>query len=77
MYDLIIIGTDNETWQGSRHLADAWKQYQKDINPNAKLVIASTASNQYTVGDPDDVSVLQCVGFDAHLLSIVQNWAKS
>jgi 60 kDa SS-A/Ro ribonucleoprotein len=77
VYDVIIIGTDNETFLGNRHLADAWKQYRKDINPSAKLVIASTASNQYTVGDPDDVSVLQCVGFDAHLLSVVQNWVKS
>jgi 60 kDa SS-A/Ro ribonucleoprotein len=75
-FDLIIVYTDNETYLGRRHMADLWKEYRKTINPNAKLVIASTAANQYTVGDPNDNSVLQCVGFDANLLTVIQNWAR-
>ena len=75
-YDLVMILSDNETWAGTRHLQDAWKEYRK-LHPQAKLVIASTAANQHTVGDPSDSSVLQTVGFDANLLEIVKVWATS
>lgn len=75
-FDLVIVYTDSETWAGDRHLADIWKQYRKEINPNAKLVIAATAANQYTVGDPDDSSVLQTVGFDANLPMVIAGWAR-
>lgn len=76
VFDLIIIYTDNETWGKSRHLQSAWEEYRKK-NPKAKLVIASTAANQYSVGDPDDLSVLQVVGFDSSLLEIIKAWATS
>lgn len=75
--DVIVILTDNETWAGRRHLADAWKEYRKVVNPNAKLVVASTAANQYTVGDPKESSVLQTVGFDANLLEVIKGWVTS
>lgn len=75
-FDLIIIFSDNETWSGSRHLSNTWNEYRKK-NPQAKLVIASCAANQYTVGDPDDSSVLQTVGFDADLLEVIKTWATT
>lgn len=75
VFDLIVIYTDNETWVHSAHLDTVWKEYRKKINGKAKLVIASTAANQYTVGDPNDSSVLQAVGFDASLLQTIQTWA--
>jgi 60 kDa SS-A/Ro ribonucleoprotein len=74
-FDLIIIYTDNETWAGRRHLAIEWDLYKK-INPKAKLVIASTQANQVTVGDPQDPSVLQVVGFDTNLLDVIYGWYK-
>jgi 60 kDa SS-A/Ro ribonucleoprotein len=77
VFDVIVIYTDSESWAGSRQLPSVWEDYRKKVNPNAKLVIASTASNIYTVGDPKDTSVLQTVGFDGNLLEVIKGWATS
>ena len=74
-YDLIIVYTDNETWYGSRHLSAVWDRYSKKY-PNAKLVIASTASNVYTVADPGNPKCLQTVGFDANLFNVIREWVS-
>jgi 60 kDa SS-A/Ro ribonucleoprotein len=75
VFDVIIIYTDNETWNSRTQLPIVWDEYKKKVNPKAKLVIASTAANQYTVGDPQDTSVLQTVGFDGNLLEVIKGWA--
>lgn len=69
--DAFIIYTDNETWAGRSHLKAQYDLYKKDVNPNVKLVVASTQANMYSVGDPADPSVLQCVGFDANLPQVI------
>ena len=74
-YDLIIVYTDNETWYGSRHLSAVWDRYSEKY-PNAKLVIASTASNVYTVADPGNPKCLQTVGFDANLFNVIREWVS-
>ena len=75
VFDVIIIYTDNETWQGN-HVSALWKEYRKRVNGKAKLVVASTAANNFTVGDPNDPSILQTVGFDSSLLQTIQTWAS-
>jgi 60 kDa SS-A/Ro ribonucleoprotein len=71
--DAIVILTDNETWAGKQHAKVAWDTYRSH-NPKAKLVIASTAANCYSVGDPLDPSVLQVVGFDASIFKVIDGF---
>ncbi len=74
-FDLIIIYTDNETWCGGYHTSAVWEQYSKKY-PNAKLVVASVASNQYSVIDPVNPMCLQTVGFDSNLFNVIREWVS-
>ena len=74
-FDLIIIYTDNETWCRGYHTSAVWEQYSKKY-PNAKLVVASVASNQYSVIDPVNPMCLQTVGFDSNLFNVIREWVS-
>lgn len=74
--DAIIVLTDNETWHGSMHQAQAIKQYRAKVNPGAKLIIASTAYNGHSVGDPKDELTLNVIGFDASIHQVISEFIK-
>lgn len=73
-YDGFCILTDNETWAGSRHPTEVFAQYKRQINPNAKLVCCSMASNDANIVDPRDLSQIGCAGLDANLPSIISSF---
>ena len=74
--DLFIVLTDNETWAGSIHPTTALRNYRRQINPNAKLVVVAMQSNGFSIADPDDAGMMDVVGFDASVPNVVYNFAQ-
>lgn len=72
--DVFVILTDSETWVGKQHPQQAFDEYRRKYNPKAKCVIVSMAANLVTVGDPNDIGVLQAVGFDASLMQVMRQF---
>ncbi|HYH78169.1 MAG TPA: TROVE domain-containing protein [Longimicrobium sp.] len=74
--DVFVIYTDNETWAGSIHPAQALRQYREAGGIAAKLVVVAMASNGFTIADPDDAGMLDVVGFDAAAPALIGQFAR-
>lgn len=62
--DAFIIRTDNETWYGNIHPAQALEQYHKEAGISAKLVVSAMTATSFTIADPKNPLMLDVVGFD-------------
>ena len=60
--DAFVIYTDNETWAGQIHPAQALAQYRQKTGIPAKLVVVGMTSNSFSIADPNDASMLDVVG---------------
>jgi 60 kDa SS-A/Ro ribonucleoprotein len=69
--DLFVVLTDNETWAGSIHPAEALRQYRQRLGIAAKLVVVAMTANDFTIADPDDAGMLDVVGFDPNTPQII------
>ncbi len=61
--DAFVIYTDNETWFGKIHPAQALNDYRQKTGIPAKLVVVGMVANNVTIADPDDPFMLDVVGF--------------
>lgn len=75
--DAFVILTDNETWHGKSHPTEALVNYRRLVNPRAKLICCSMASNAASVVDPFDPLQLGTAGLDANLPSIAADFINS
>lgn len=74
VYDAFVVYTDNETWAGDVQPMEALRQYRKDINPGARLVVVGMTSTGFTIADPNDAGALDVVGFDASAPATIANF---
>jgi 60 kDa SS-A/Ro ribonucleoprotein len=70
-FDGIVVLTDNETWAGHTHPAEALAEYRRTINPAVKLVCCAMAANHANVVDPTDAGSLGIAGLDAAVPALV------
>lgn len=63
--DAFIIYTDNETWHGKVHPAQALQEYRRRMEIPAKLIVVGMVSTGFSIADPNDGGMLDVVGFDA------------
>lgn len=63
--DVFVIYTDNETWFGEIHPAQALARYREKMGIAAKLVVMAMTPTEFTIADPSDPGMLDVVGFDA------------
>ena len=49
-----MVLTDNETWAGNVHPAEALRQYRGRSGIPAKLVVVAMVSNGFSIADPND-----------------------
>jgi 60 kDa SS-A/Ro ribonucleoprotein len=70
-FDAFVIYTDSETWYGSIHPAEALKEYNKEMGLNAKLIVVAMEGNDFTIADPNNTLMLDCVGFDASTPAVI------
>ncbi len=73
--DVFMVLTDNETWAGPTHPAQALREYRRTVNPGAKLVVAGLVANDFTIADPNDAGMLDVVGFDAAAPTLIADFA--
>ena len=73
--DVFVVYTDNETWAGNIHPAQALREYRERMGIAAKLVVVAMASNGFTIADPDDAGMLDVVGFDTATPQVVSDFA--
>ncbi len=62
--DVFVVYTDNETWAGRIHPAQALVEYRQRMGIPAKLVVMGMCSNGFTIANPNDPGMLDVVGFD-------------
>lgn len=74
--DVFVVYTDNETWAGSVHPAQALRRYRETMGIAAKLVVVAMASNGFTIADPEDAGMLDVVGFDAAAPQLIADFAR-
>jgi 60 kDa SS-A/Ro ribonucleoprotein len=74
--DVFVVYTDNETWAGQVHPAEALRQYRDATGIAARLVVVAMASNGFSIADPDDAGMLDVVGFDAATPALIGNFAR-
>jgi len=69
--DLFVVLTDNETWAGAIHPAEALRQYRQRMGIAGKLVVVAMTANDFTIADPDDAGMLDVVGFDPNTPQLI------
>ncbi len=74
--DVFVVYTDNETWCGETHPAQALEDYRQKMGRDAKLVVCAMTATDYSVADPDDPGMLDVVGFDASCPTVISRFAK-
>jgi 60 kDa SS-A/Ro ribonucleoprotein len=67
--DGILVLTDNETWAGAQHPAQALQRY-RGPNPGVRLVNAAMTATGTSTRDPKDPLTLECIGLDASMSGI-------
>jgi 60 kDa SS-A/Ro ribonucleoprotein len=72
--DAFVIYTDNETWAGDIHPAQALAQYRQKTGIPAKLVVVGMTSNSFTIADPKDSGMLDVVGFSTDTPSAIADF---
>lgn len=75
--DTFVIYTDNETWAGGVHPAQALRAYRDARGIPAKLVVVGMTSNGFSIADPDDSGMLDVVGFDASTAPVLSDFARA
>lgn len=75
--DTFVIYTDNETWAGSVHPAQALRAYREARGIPAKLVVVGMTSNGFSIADPKDPGMLDVVGFDTATPPVISDFARA
>jgi 60 kDa SS-A/Ro ribonucleoprotein len=75
--DAFVIYTDNETWAGRIHPMQALKRYRDRTGIPAKLVVVGMTATQSTIGDPNDTGVLDVVGFDTAMPTLIGHFIRA
>ncbi len=74
--DVICFWTDNESWAGRKHPAQALKEYRRQVNPDVKAVYVTLAPYNITLVDPKDNNSWDLAGFDPGTPRLIQMLAK-
>ncbi|NYJ03510.1 60 kDa SS-A/Ro ribonucleoprotein [Nocardioides thalensis] len=74
--DTFVVYTDNETWAGSVHPHQALRDYRQRSGIAARLVVVGMTATHFSIADPNDAGMLDVVGFDAAVPSLVADFAR-
>lgn len=72
---VFVLITDNEVNSGE-HAYELFKQYQKKYNPDAKMIVIGLTVTDFSLGDPNDASVLNIAGFNSSVPRLISEFAK-
>jgi len=74
--DTFVVYTDNETWAGGIHPHQALADYRRRSGIDAKLIVVGMAATGFSIADPSDPGMLDVVGFDAAVPSLIAEFAR-
>jgi 60 kDa SS-A/Ro ribonucleoprotein len=74
--DCFVVYTDNETWHGQIHPAQALRQYRERMGIPTRLVVCGMLANPFTIADPEDAGMLDVVGFDTATPNLISDFAR-
>ena len=74
--DAFVILTDSETWAGSSHPVQALRTYRASRNIPAKFIVVGMVSNEFTIADPNDAGMMDCVGFDTATPDLISSFVR-
>ncbi|MCK6544301.1 TROVE domain-containing protein [Myxococcota bacterium] len=74
--DVFVVLTDSETWAGGVHPVQALREYREARGIAAKLIVVGMVANAFTIADPNDAGMLDVVGFDTNVPSIMADFAR-
>jgi 60 kDa SS-A/Ro ribonucleoprotein len=74
--DVFVVVTDNETWAGTVHPAQALRDYRQKTGIAAKLIVVAMTSTGFSIADPDDGGMLDVVGFDSAAPAVMADFAR-
>ena len=74
--DTFVVYTDNETWAGAVHPHQALVEYRQRSGIDAKLVVVGMTATGFTIADPDDGGMLDVVGFEAAVPSLIAEFSR-
>jgi 60 kDa SS-A/Ro ribonucleoprotein len=74
--DAFVIYTDNETWAGKIHPAQALRQYRDKMGIAAKLVVVGMTATEFSIADPNDAGMLDVVGFDTSSPQLIAEFVR-
>ena len=72
--DAFIVYTDNETWAGAIHPAQALREYRQKTGIPARLIVVGMTANNFTIADPQDAGMLDVVGFSTNTPSAMNDF---
>jgi 60 kDa SS-A/Ro ribonucleoprotein len=73
--DVFITITDNETWAGDVHVAEALRRYRREMGIEAKAVAIAMTATDYSILPSNDPLCLNVAGFDTGALSAIRELA--
>ena len=74
--DTFVVYTDNETWAGAIHPHQALAEYRRKSGIDAKLIVVGMTATEFSIADPTDPGMLDVVGFDAAVPSLISEFAR-
>lgn len=74
--DTFIVYTDSETWHGG-HPAQALREYREKTGIDAKLAVVGMVSNGFSIADPNDLGMLDVVGFDTAVPQVLSQFSAA
>jgi 60 kDa SS-A/Ro ribonucleoprotein len=75
--DTFCIYTDNKTWAGDVHPAQALRSYRDARGIPAKLVVVGMTSTGFSIADPNDAGMIDVVGFDTSTPPVIADFARA
>ncbi len=73
--DTFVDLTDNAPWSGLVHPFQALKNYRERYGINARLVVVGMTATGFSIADPTDAGMLDCVGFDTATPNIISDFS--
>lgn len=74
--DCFVVYTDNETYAGVMHPFQALQKYRQETGIPAKLIVVGMIANEFTIADPSDAGMLDVVGFDTSVPTIMADFVR-
>lgn len=75
--DAFAVYTDSETYAPNLHPHEALKNYRVAAQRDAKLIVNGMTSTDISIADPNDIGMLDVVGFDSNAPAIMADFIRS